>query len=222
MEKQGKSKAPGAITIPGALLVLPTMSFVLYHFIVRPRLMNWGATAEELQQKLPGDDLVPDVHDQLTYAVTIDAPVAAIWPWLMQIGQGRGGWYSYEWLENAMGSDIHNADSIHPEWQNLEIGDLVRMYRKGGGPPPYQVAAIKPQRALIIGHRLLGGNELWGDSWAFVLQQIDERSTRLITRTRWGSSLPTSLHVINYILQPGYFIMYRKMLLGIKQRAEQP
>src|SRR6266571_6891877 len=95
------------------------------------------------------------------------------------------------------------------------------MYREGGGPPPYEVAAIEPERALILGHRLLGGNTLWGDRWAFVLQKIDERSTRLITHARWGSSLPTSLHVMNYILQPGYFIMYRKMLLGIKERAER-
>src|SRR6266571_6923577 len=93
------------------------------------------------------------------------------------------------------------------------------MYREGGGPPPYEVAAIEPERALILGHRLLGGNTLWGDRWAFVLQKIDERSTRLITHARWGSSLPTSLHVMNYILQPGYFIMYRKMLLGIKERG---
>lgn len=98
---------------------------------------------------------------------------------------------------------------------------MEKQYREGGGPSPYQVATIEPERALVIGHRLLGGSTTWAESWAFVLQKIDEQSTRLITRTKWVTSLPTSLHVMNYILQPGYFIIYRKMLLGIKERAER-
>ena len=184
-------------------------------------ITRWGATEAELQQKLPGDDLVPEVCEQLTYAVTINTPQAAIWPWLVQIGQGRGGWYSFEWIENVLGADIHNVDRIHPEWQNLKVGDTVRMYREGAGPPPYEVAALEPERALILGHRLSDKAPIWGESWAFVLQQIDERSTRLIIRERFSSSLPTALQVMNYILTPGYFIMCRKMLLGIKQRAER-
>ena len=184
-------------------------------------ITRWGATAAELRQKLPGDDLVPDAREQLTYAVTITTPVAAVWPWLVQIGQGRGGWYSYEWIENVLGAGIHNVDRIHPEWQNLKVGDMVRMYREGGGPPPYEVAALEPERALILGHRLVDKATAWGESWAFVLQKIDEGSTRLIMRERFSSSLPTALQVMNYILTPGYFIMCRKMLLGIKHRAER-
>src|SRR5215469_16427153 len=184
-------------------------------------ITRWGATEVELQQKLPGDDLVPDARKRLTYAVTINTPEAAVWPWLVQIGQGRGGWYSYERIENMLGAGIHNVDHIHPEWQNLKVGDTVRMYREGGGPPPYEVAALEPEQALILGHRLVDKAPAWGESWAFVLQKIDEHSTRLIIRERFSSSLPVALQVMNYVLTPGYFIMCRKMLLGIKQRAER-
>jgi len=83
------------------------------------------------------------------------------------------------------------------------------------------VAALEPERALLLGHRLLDKATSWSESWAFVLQQIDERSTRLIIRERFSSSLPTALQVMNYLLTPGYFIMCRKMLLGVKQRAER-
>jgi hypothetical protein len=184
-------------------------------------ITRWGTTATELKQKLPGDDLVPDAREPLTYAVTINTPGAAVWPWLVQIGQGPGGWYSYEWIENMLGAGSYNVDRIHPEWQNLKVGDLVRMYSEGGGPPPYEVAALEPERALLLGHRLVDKAPAWGESWAFVLQKIDERSTRLIIREKFSSSLPTALQVMNYILKPGYFIMCRKMLLGIKQRAER-
>ena len=98
---------------------------------------------------------------------------------------------------------------------------MVRMYRGGGGPPPYEVAALEPERALLLRHRLLAKASSWGESWAFVLQQIDEQSTRLIMRERYSSSMPTALQVMNYILTPGYFIMCRKMLLGVKQRTER-
>jgi hypothetical protein len=184
-------------------------------------ITRWGATEAELQQKLPGDDLVLAAREQLTYAVTITTPGGAVWPWLVQIGQGRGGWYSYEWIENVLGAGIHNVDRIHPEWQNLKVGDTVRMYREGGGSPPYEVAALETERALILGQRLVDKAPAWGESWAFVLQKIDERSTRLIISERFSSSLPTALQVMNYLLTPGYFLMCRKMLLGIKQRAER-
>ncbi len=157
-------------------------------------ITRWGATEAELQQKLPGDDLVLDARERLTYAVTIKTPEAAVWPWLVQIGQGRGGWYSYEWIEHVLGAGIHNVDRIHPEWQNLKVGDTVRMYREGAGPPPYEVAALEPERALILGHRLLDKAPAWGESWAFVLQQIDERSTRLIIRERFLSSTRKTEH----------------------------
>jgi hypothetical protein len=169
MEKQGRRRMPGAVTTPATILAGFSLGALAYHVVVRSWITRWGTTETELQQRLPGDDLVPDVREQLTYAITINAKASAIWPWLVQIGQGRGGWYSYEWLENVLGADIHNVDRIYPEWQNLKVGDRVRMYREGSGPPPYEVAALEPERALVLGHRLGDQPTLWGESWAFVL-----------------------------------------------------
>jgi hypothetical protein len=205
------------------LAVLGAAAFGVYLRIVRPWQRRWGATDDELQRTLPGDELVPNPKYQTTMALTIHAKPAVIWPWLAQIGQGRGGFYSYEWLENLMGAAIHNADRIHPEWQ-LQVGDFVRLYHEGGGPPPYQVAAIEPGQALILGHPLdkaSNSGAAWGDSWSFVLQPIDQQYTRLIMRMRTSPELPGYMHVVNNVLEPGYFIMFRGMLLGIKQLAER-
>ncbi len=220
MRKQGNGRKYGTIRTVSAISLAVVMILVAYRYIIYSWMMSWGATADELQQKLPGDDLVAHPRSQTTMAITIHANVTAIWPWLAQMGQGRGGFYTYEWLENLLGCDIHNTDRIHSEWQAPKVGDLVRMYREGAGPPPYQIAAIEPEQALILGHPL-DNDANWGDSWTFALQKIDEQNTRLIMRLRTSSSLPTAMHVMNYTLEPGYFIMYRGMLLGIKERAER-
>ena len=96
-----------------------------YWTVVRPRLLNWGATATEVGRPLPGDVRLPDPDGESTMAITIDAPPAAVWPWLRQLGQEQGGFYSYEWAENLVGFDIHNADEIVPEYQSLAVGDTV-------------------------------------------------------------------------------------------------
>src|SRR5215217_6835671 len=114
--------------------------------------MRWGATDAEVQGAFFGDELVAQPQSQSTRALTIDAPAAAIWPWLVQMGQGRGGLYSYEMLENMIGCDMHNADQIVAAWQNTGVGDRVRMYPAGSGPPPYTVAALVPEQAFILGH----------------------------------------------------------------------
>jgi hypothetical protein len=204
------------------IAVLGAVAFGVYLRIIRPWQRRWGATDDELRRTLLGDELVPNPKYQTALALTIQAKPAVIWPWLAQIGQGRGGFYSYKWIENLLGADIHNVDRIHPEWQ-LKVGDLVRMYHEGAGPPPYQVAAIEPGQALILGHPLdkaSTSGAAWGDSWSFVLQPIDQQNTRLIMRMRTSPEMPGYVHVINYVLEPGYFLMFRGMLLGIKQRAE--
>lgn len=208
--------------VGAGLAVLGAVAFGVYLCFIRPWQRRWGATDDELQRTLPGDELVPNPKYQTTMAITIHAKPAATWPWLAQIGQGRGGFYSYEWIENLMGAAIHNADRIHPEWQ-LKVGDLVRLYHEGGGPPPYQIATIEPGQALILGHPLdkaSNSGAAWADSWSFILQPIDQQNTRLIMRMRTSPELPSYVHVINYVFEPGYFIMFRGMLLGIKQRAE--
>ena len=184
---------------------------------LRPWYTRWGATNDELRRALPGDQLIARPHplSVRTKAITIAAPAARVWPWLVQLGQGRGGLYSYEWLENLLGMEMHNADRIRPEWQHIQVGDLVRMGPDGKAPPPFVVALIDPGRVLVIGHRNQHDTG-WHDTYTFVLEPIDAHSTRLIHRSR-----AQALFSFDRALEPGYFIMERGMLLGIKQRAER-
>ena len=200
-----------ALIVLGIIVVLG----LVIAFIIRPWYMRWGATDAELGLTLPGDDLKPAYEGIYTRAITIQATPAAIYPWLAQMGQGKAGLYSIEFLENLVGMDFKNADTIHPEWQNIQIGDPVRMGPDGKAPPPYVVAQIYPNQALILGHK--GDNGTWFDTWQFVLQPIDAGSTRLIVRSRYD----LWHNAFDYIVEPISFMMARSMMYGIKQRAEQ-
>lgn len=186
-------------------------------FVLRPWYTYWGATHEEARCPLPGDELIAHPHQLSirTKAITIDAPTARVWPWLMQLGQGRGGLYSYEWIENLLGMEMHNADRIISELQQLSVGDLVRMGPEGKAPPPFEVAQIIPGSVLVIGHRDQDGVS-WHDTYTFVLEPIDAQTSRLIHRSR-----ARALFAFDRALEPGYFIMERGMLQGIKHRAER-
>lgn len=198
-----------------AKLVLGALSGVAalsaYAFLVRPWHLRWGATDEELNMALPGDDLVEDPKLSATHAITIHASAAEVWPWLLQIGQRRGGFYSYTWLENLVGCDMHNANRIVPEWQNLRVGDEVWLHPKA---PPLRVLAIEPGRAIVL-----------EKCWTFFLNAIDEDTTRLIIRGRGEFNPDLKNGLLNFVLwrgifEPAHFIMERKMLLGVKHRAE--
>lgn len=126
-----------------------------YAFVLRPWHLRWGATREEVAARLPGDELASGRALDCTHAVTIHAPAAEVWPWLVQLGQGRGGFYSYTWLENLVGCRMENADRIHPEFQELEEGAPIYLHPKA---PPLRVTHLEPGRALVL-----------GTSWAFVL-----------------------------------------------------
>lgn len=197
---------------------------------LRSRYRTWGATEDEVRRPLPGDDLVPDSKGGYTHAVTIHAPAAKIWPWLVQIGQGRGGFYSYELLENLVGCKMHNADQILPEFQHLKVGDTVPMHPKGDYP--YVVAGIEPGRALILQIRVdtqtrktfdltdTMPDKYLNQSWVFFLDEFNEGTTRLISRSRndWNRSLANTLFF--GIFGPITLVMDRKMLLGIRNRVE--
>ncbi|HZA83287.1 MAG TPA: SRPBCC family protein [Actinomycetes bacterium] len=185
--------------------------------MARPRISQWGATDQEHQAIWPGDHLVDRPSYVWTNAITIQAPAARVWPWLVQLGQGRGGLYSYDWLENhLLGCDVHSTDSILPQFQQpLQVGDrVIKMARYAPSNP---VALVEPERALVLGHIKDNEAELAAgqarSSWAFILQPVDSDSTRFIIRCR-GSSLMARLQ------GPVQFVMQRKMMLGIKQRAE--
>ncbi|PCR89052.1 hypothetical protein CP557_21075 [Natrinema ejinorense] len=193
-----------------------------YHVAIRPWHRRWGTIEDEARAPLPGDDLLPDATDQVTHAIEIDAPAEAIWPWLVQIGQGRGGFYSYDWLERAVGADIHNVDRIIPELQDLEEGDVVRLapedYPVSAPESAPEVARLDPERALVL--RPPGDPPAW--TWAFVLEPTDADTTRLLARTRSNPRRSSIARAIDSLFwEPAHFVMERKMLHGIKRRAER-
>lgn len=196
-----------------------------YLLFFRSRIKRWGATEEEVQRALPGDELVLHPNAQFTRALTIQARASDIWPWLVQIGQGRGGYYSYTWLENLMHLRMENADQIHPEWQHLKVGDILSAEPGGSG---FRVTALEPGRALVLGGRegdegiTQGFTQMFpAFTWAFVLKERDGKHTRLITRWRGQSRQTQTLKLISPFFELAEFLMTRKMLLGIKQRVEQ-
>jgi hypothetical protein len=197
-------------------VVFLLLGYVAVAILSRPWHSRWGSTDAELRAALPGDDLVPNPHYTIQHAVTIRATPETIWPWLVQLGQDRGGFYSYDWLERLVGDDIRNADRIHPEWQTLKTGDLVRAtqpdYLGGvfGSNLGWRVTRLEPERVLVLGG--------WG---AFVLEPLSDSTTRLIVRTRGAGKPNVALAPVGLLVfEPAHFIMQRRMLLGIQDRAE--
>ena len=183
-----------------------------YLLMIRPWHLRWGATSEEARRSMPGDELVPRPVVESTRAVTIRAPTSEVWPWLVQMGAGRGGLYSYDWLENLAGLGIHSVDRIVPELQDLKEGDTLPLDARGEGPV---VAVFEPERALVLD---VGPSVA---SWEFILQRLDERTTRLYARFRLDAD-PRPLWGLLYalVIDIPHFVMERAMLLSIKERAE--
>jgi hypothetical protein len=185
----------------------------------------WGATPGEAAVSLPGDELVPQPDLQTTRAVEIGASPAEVWPWLVQMGQGRGGLYTYEWIENLLGAKIHNLDHIDPELQRLEIGDHIRLTPEvylGRIPGQfYVVKEIRPEHALVMLQELPTGAL---SSWSFILSPSGASWTRLMVRGRTSASATPAGRIARQIelllLEPGYFFMEHGMLRGIRKRAE--
>jgi hypothetical protein len=196
----------------------------LYLLAVRPWHLRWGAWDREVSLELPGDGLVPHAKLVSTRAITIHARADEVWPWLVQVGEGRGGFYSYAWLENLVDCQMQNADQIMPELQRLEVGDtiwLARWWNERFGVPSYLVVAeIDPGKALVLRNSDVPGR---GDafSWAFVLRKWDEERTRLIVRSRSVWRAGTGSMLLGRVMgEPAHFLMERAMMRGIKRRAE--
>jgi hypothetical protein len=191
-----------------------------YRMLVRPRLRRWGSHAGEVRRALPGDDLVSNPQIVTTRAVTIEAPPASVWPWVVQMGQKRGGFYSYDGLERLAGLDIRNADRIHPEWQDVAVGETIYLSPSSA----MIVTELEPERTMVLYQEAtVGGgfDETMRWSWAFALEPIGPSHTRFLVRTRvnW---LPTGLlsTLLNPPVELVHFIMERGMLHGLKRRAE--
>ena len=184
---------------------------------------NWGATAEEVAATLPGDELVPEPAEETTLAVTVDAPAGEVWAWLVQMGHGRGGMYSYDWLENLIGLDIHTTEEIREEWQHLASGDRVVVVPEGYGPMPagyaFSVARVDPPRALVL--RQAPPEHPWNGVWSFHVAPTGDRQCRLLARTRTERSPQVGVRIATRAGEPVTLVMTRRMLRGIKQRAER-
>ena len=177
------------------------------------RNFGWGATKVEAKRPMPGDDEVKRPMSVSTNAVSIRARAADIWPWLVQMGYRRGGMYSYDRIDRLLGIlDRPSANRIIPEFQHLEVGDVIPM----GKPPSWPVKAIEPNKSLLIVIREPGVEV----TWCFMLDEIDDKQTRLILRIKTRLTMTPVLLLSLPIMYFGQFLMIRKMLLGIKQRAE--
>ena len=182
---------------------------MLYWVLLRRPILNWGATRAEAQARLPGDELLEDADGVATRAITIDAPAAAVWPWIAQMGPSpRGGAYTYDWIENLLRLDMHSAGRVLPEYQHPQVGDTLSY-----GKNRMRFERVEPQRVLAT--RSEDGNWVW----TFVLDEQEGR-TRLISRNRFR--LPSLIAKIGMVpMEPASLVMERKMLSGIKQRAER-
>ncbi|MFC1997440.1 hypothetical protein ACFLXI_07525 [Chloroflexota bacterium] len=213
----------------GGLLAACTAAVAAYILAIRPWHLRWGSTDEELDLSLPGDDLVPKPKLTATHSITINASKTQIWPWLVQIGQGRGGFYSYDWIENAMGLDIHTSNQILPEHQDLKVGDLIPLSEDEFGVP---VAILDPEKSLVLHGDtrepgpgiapVMKEGDYMTTVWGFHLVPKGDGRTRLVERILidWNES-PLNTLFYRVFLEPGSFIMEQKMLRGIKERAER-
>ena len=191
----------------GLLLAAAAYSPAMRHWY-----LTWGATGEEETAALPGDGLLPVADLRSTRAISIDSPPADVWPWLVQMGSGRAGAYTYDWIENLFGLDMHSADEIVPQFQSLAVGDVLPM---GRDTPGMRVEICDAPRTLVF--RSEDGQWVW--IFSLTAQQ---GGTRLVSRNliaEGGASLGRRL-ADRLIMEPGSLVMERKMLRGIRDRAE--
>lgn len=186
-------------------------------FLARRSYLRWGATSAEVRSPITGDELMTDADLTATRAITIRAPAAHVWPWLAQLGQDQGGFYSYDRLENLVGCDINNAEQIVPEWQSVDVGADVRLHPDLA----LVVAQVDPGRALVLSGGVPIGNAPapYTFTWAFVLHESPSGTSRLIVRERYSYLRWWSVMIVEPV-ELISAIMSQRMLRGIRDRAE--
>jgi hypothetical protein len=199
-----------------------------YAVAVRPRLLRWGATDEEVAAPYPGEGLVPGGERGATMAVTIEAPPSRVWPWLVQMGCDRAGWYSWDRLDNG---GVPSAERIHPEWQAISVGD--RLASTPSGSAWFEVAALEPERFLALRAPLdLRGRpfdtagprpRFYSDSvWSFLLEELPGHRTRLVVSGYQASRPRIVLSIGNLLFwEPAHWIMQTRQFAGLRRRAER-
>ena len=206
----------GEVTLATAVAAAVLAATAGYAAVVRPWMLGWGATAADRRNPLPGDDLEPGANYVTTRAVTVDAPPDAVWPWLVQMGQDRAGFYTHNWVERLLQSGIKDVDEIHPEWQALAPGDLIRTNRDiGGKPMGWPVLSVDGQRSLVVRSKSMPAG-----TYAFVLQPIDGNRTRLVVRDRaaWRTR---EWPFVALLYEPLHAYMETGLMRGLKRRAER-
>jgi hypothetical protein len=210
------------------LALLLALAFAAYAAVIRPRLLGWGATDEEVNQPYPGASLIPGGTRGATMAATIEAPPSQVWPWLVQMGYGRGGWYSWDHLDN-WGSA--SADSLHPDWQQISVGD--RLPSMPDSKAWWEVAALEPERFLglrasvdLRGHPFdpaAARPRFFTDSlWAFLLTELPGGRTRLVVSGYWNMQPRWLQTVFSFVfLEPSHWIMQTRQFTNLKRRAER-
>ncbi|HET8718597.1 MAG TPA: hypothetical protein VFM50_12680 [Nocardioidaceae bacterium] len=198
-----------------------------YQKLLRPWQERWGARDDEVRAALVGDELVAEPASQSTRAITIEAPPERVWPWVVQLGADRAGFYSYDWLEDLFGLGIHSADRVVPDWQHRSVGELVAANASGSGG--WYVAKMVPGQVLVlqladVAHgrpARRDGRTRWEFVWIFALQDQGDGRTRLLVRERVGFG-STAVRLLMGPVGMVSFVMTQKMLRGIKARAERP
>jgi hypothetical protein len=202
------------IDVIGAVAATATASLL----VGRRRQLRWGATGDELREPLSGDELIASADLSATRAISVRATAGQVWPWIAQLGQGRGGFYSYDFLENLLGCDIHSADRVVPEWQDVGVGDEVRFAPEVA----LDVAAVEPGRSLVLRGAVPIGRSAppYDFTWEFALRDAPEATTRLLVRERYAYTRPWARLLVEPT-EAVSFVMSRKMLRGIRDRAER-
>jgi len=210
----------------GVLAALEGAGLFAWNLVATPFLgrkrRRWGTLGTEATDPLPGDELVPDPKWSYTYGIDIAAPPKAIWPWIAQIGQGRGGFYTYQTLENMVGCKISNTTEILPEYQHPEDGDEVYLHPTA---PPMRVEIVDPPHTLVLFGSLVEftAEGSWGvTTWQFIVRPGSTGRSRLLTRGRsdFSPGWATRLAYGRFPMEPITFVMSRRMLSEIKRLAE--
>lgn len=218
--------------VVGCLVAAAIIALLVYIFILRPWQMNWGATRNEAQATMVGDELVPEPKLAYTRAITIAAPVDEVWQWVVQMGYKRAGFYNLDLVMRLMGQadyvdGHHSANRIVPELQELKVGDTLAIHSGA----QYTVRAVEPQKMILLLARVdfqtnayfeltePMPEEFLNNSWVITLEPLDPETTRLISRQRYD--VRGGFGTLLYLIEPGAFLQESGMLKGIKKRAEK-
>ena len=229
---------------PAGVGVLPTLEalgLIAGHLFATPmigrRRRRWGASPSEVAAQLPGDELIPTPRWSFTHGITIHAPARQVWPWIAQIGQGRGGFYSYQTLENLAGCQIHNVAEIHPEWQHPQVGQEIKLHPESAA---MQIALVRPPWALVLHGAPYQSEQrdqpdqpdqqsqpaqaaFATSTWQFALYEPEDGTTRFLMRGRsdYSDELMNRLFFGPFPMEPIQHVMSRRMMKEIKRLAER-